>query len=252
MIEHNDIGDLPWSGIAIGWGWGLYDPGSFPGIPGAVSGQWGTYDTPTTSLGNEIVNNRIQDYVQELWDGGAIYSNGQQGTSLEDGELIAGNVASGKRPEAGSNTFYTDGGSRYVTLFENVSYDNPVGVTDLGPCGLPSSLALCWVRLPYGSDSGGCRPYGDLHFQSNYFLDPIFYDFVCPYPPYPVDVTRTDDQVISGPWDVPERILREAGRQWSGRRFDPRAQLADTGPSSSSAGGRERISEPGRKRLASR
>ena len=52
------------------------------------------------------------------------------------------------------NTFYTDGGSRYVTLFENVSFDNPQGVTDFGPCGLPSELPLCAIGL--SSAAGQC------------------------------------------------------------------------------------------------
>ena len=225
LVSHNDIFDVPWSGIAIGWGWGLLDPGSFPGLPNARSGQWGTYDTPTTSRGNRILNNRIHGFLGELWDGGAIYSQGQQGVSADDGELIAGNVASGKRPRAGGNTFYTDGGSRYVTLFENVSFDNPPGVTDFGPCGLPSelplclvgasdgcsSLPLCWLVVPYGSDSGGCIPYGDLRYVSNYWLSATFFG-ICSTQ-YPIDVTYVDNHVIAGIADVPERILRAAGRQ---------------------------------------
>ena len=227
LVSHNDIFDVPWSGIAIGWGWGLLDPGSFPGLPNATSGQWGTYNTPTTSRGNRILNNRIHGFLGELWDGGAIYTQGQQGVSADDGELIAGNVASGKRPGAGGNTFYTDGGSRYVALFENVSFDNPPGVTDFGPCGLPSelplciiglsdgggcsSLPLCWLVIPYGSDSGGCIPYGDLRYVSNYWLSGKFFG-ICSRQ-YPIDVTYLDNHVITGPSDVPERILRAAGRQ---------------------------------------
>jgi len=225
LVSHNDIFDVPWSGIAIGWGWGLLDPGSFPGLPNARSGQWGTYETPTTSRGNRILNNRIHAFLTELWDGGAIYTQGQQGASADDGELIAGNVASGKRPAAGGNTFYTDGGSRYVTLFENVSFDDPPGVTDFGPCGLPSelplclvgaseacsSLPLCWLVVPYGSDSGGCIPYGDLRYVSNYWLSAKFFG-ICSAQ-YPIDVTYVDNHVITGISDVPERILRAAGRQ---------------------------------------
>ena len=41
LIKWNTIVDVPWSGIAMGWGWGLLDPGSFPGVPGAESGEWG-------------------------------------------------------------------------------------------------------------------------------------------------------------------------------------------------------------------
>src|SRR5947209_8015727 len=58
-VEHNDIRNVPWSGIAIGWGWGLLDPTGFLGLPAAVPGQWGSYRKPTTSAGNELVDNRI-------------------------------------------------------------------------------------------------------------------------------------------------------------------------------------------------
>jgi hypothetical protein len=212
LVEHNEIYDVPWAGIAIGWGWGLLDPGSFPGLPNAYSGQWGTWDTPTASRGNVIVHNRIHGFLNVLWDGGAIYTQGRQGVGDDDAELIGWNVASGKRPAAGGNTFYTDGGSRYVKLVENVSYDNPVGLTDFGPCGLPSSLSLCWLKLPYGGDMGGCVPYGDLKFVGNYWVSPWFYD-PCPYEAYPIDVTFQDNHTISGPADVPAAILEAAGRQ---------------------------------------
>jgi hypothetical protein len=210
-VEHNDIRDVPWSGIAIGWGWGLLDPGGFPGVPGAVQGQWGTYRTPTTSAGNQILENRIRGFLEVLWDGGAIYTLGQQGPSARHGELIAGNVASGKRPQAGGNTFYTDGGSRYVTLERNVSLGNTPGVTDFGPCGLSDSLPLCGARMPYGSDRGGCRPYGEINYRQNYWQFPAPFFSVCPYPPYPVRIVDVGNRVISGPSDVPRSLLDAAG-----------------------------------------
>jgi len=219
VVEHNDIEDVPWAGIAIGWGWGLRDPGtkdepgSFPGVPGATAGQWGSYATPSASRGNRIVHNRIRRFLMELWDGGAIYSLGQQGESYEDGELIAWNVASDKRPLAGGNIFYTDGGSRYVMLIQNVSYDNPVGVVDFGPCGLPTSLGYCGLNgIPYGSDSGGCIPHGDLTFLGNYWTDFIFFD-PCPYKDYPQRVLFVGNTIISSKAEVPQWILDAAGRQ---------------------------------------
>jgi hypothetical protein len=110
LISHNTIVDVPWSGIAVGWGWGLLDPGMFPGLPSAVRGEWGTFNTPTPNSGNKILYNLIQGFLQVVWDGGAIYTTGQQGTSMSDSLLIEGNVASGKRPAGGGNIFYTDSG----------------------------------------------------------------------------------------------------------------------------------------------
>jgi hypothetical protein len=198
--------------------------------------MWGQYTTPSTSRGNRIIHNRIKNFLGELWDGGAIYTQGAQGTSMWDGELIAGNVASGKRPAAGGNTFYTDGGSRYVTLFENASYDNVQGAIDFGPCGLPSalpgcalgetspsaaadrcsSLSLCWLVFPYGGDSGGCVPHGDLLFVANYWFYEKF-ETICPTN-LTVNVNYVDNHFILGVFEVPTRILKMAGRQG---RFRP-------------------------------
>lgn len=220
-VAHNDISDVPWAGIAVGWGWGLLDPGWFEGAPNADQmspeqrARWGVWDTPTTSRGNRIVANRIHRFLMRLWDGGAIYTLGRQGDSLADGELLARNVAYDKRPAAGGNVFYTDGGSRYVTLRENVSLDNPPGTADFGPC-LPSGTdlaPLCELtgKLAYGSDRGGCRPYGDLAFVDNYLSHPDFYLQACPYPPYPVDVTEEGTRQIGGRDDVPQALLDAAG-----------------------------------------
>jgi hypothetical protein len=220
-VAHNDISGVPWAGIAIGWGWGLVDPGRFPGAPGADQmseaqrERWGVWDTPTTSRGNRIVANRIHRFLMRLWDGGAIYSLGRQGNSPDDGELIARNVAFAKRPAAGGNVFYTDGGSRYVTLRANVSVDNPPGTVDFGPClARGTDLApLCQATgvLPYGSDRGGCRPYGDIAFEGNFFSDPPYYLEACPFAPYPVNVTEEGTHAVTGTGDVPQRILAAAG-----------------------------------------
>jgi hypothetical protein len=220
VVVHNDISNTPWSGIAIGWGWGLLDPGSFLGLPGATAGKWGRYSKLTSSRGNLIADNRIHSFAQVLWDGGAIYTVGRQGSDLAHGELISGNVAFGKRPAAGANVIYTDGGSRYVTVRGNALIDNPPGVTDFGPCGLTDSLSLCALRIPYGSDRGGCRPYGDLSYRDNYWQhpSPFFYFLACKYMPYPVRVTDAGNHVVTGAAQVPRSILDAAGLQPEYRR----------------------------------
>jgi hypothetical protein len=120
-----------------------------------------------------------------------------------------------------------------VTLFQNASYGNPVGETDFGPCGLPaalpacqytpgsppddrcSSIAVCWFRLPYGNETGGCVPHGDLAFVGNYWRDGIF-STIC-------QLDRTDwasfryadNIVIDGTTanGIPLWLLRQAGRR---------------------------------------
>lgn len=221
-ISHNTIVDVPWSGIAMGWGWGLLDPGGFPGVVGARNSEWGIHTTPTPNRDNKIIKNRIHGFLNLLWDGGAVYTTGWQGTSFANALLIEGNVASGKRPKGGGNTFYTDGGSRYVKLQNNVSFNNPQGVTDFGPppkegdplpySAIPSDLN----GIPYGSDRGGCRTYGDIKYIGNYWKNFEFFN-ICPFSEhgvsYPINLISKHNQDIMGKADVPKSLLHAAGVQ---------------------------------------
>jgi len=253
-IVNNTIADTAWAGIAVGWGWGLLDPGGFPGVPDANRGQWGLYRTPTVNRDCVIRDNVITGFLGTSWDGGAVYTTGFQGPSAAHGLLIEGNVASGKTQFpthiAGGNTFYNDGGSRYITVRGNVSYDNPIGTMWLGPPPQPGDpLPYLWEpslmnSLPYGSDVGGCRTYGDIRYVGNYwFQDPYwqeiplcnvayllsplfgfapysqqgFYD-VCPYTDgqgvsYPTDLIFKDNHIMPGTARAPKDILAGAGVQ---------------------------------------
>ena len=221
-IQHNTLSNMPWSAISIGWGWGLFDLGGFPGLPHAAPGDWGAHTSPTVASRNRIVSNRFTAFLEKLWDGGAIYTNGAQGTSMEDGLLIQLNVAQSKRPAAGSNIYYTDGGSRFVTLDRNVSLDNPVGTVDLGPCltgsSFPGGLCLATGLVPYGADMGGCLPVGDMVYVGNYFFNTVdfFGPQLCqnPYiPPAPVNMSFSGNVPVRSANDVPAWILQQAGRQ---------------------------------------
>jgi len=239
-IINNTITHTSWSGIAMGWGWGLLDPfegSTYPGAPNALPGQWGTFTTLTANRENRVMNNRIEHFIEVVWDGGAVYTLGRQGPDLANGMLIEGNVASNKRPSGGGNIFYTDGGSRYITLRENVSFDNPRGYVDFGRCALndiiPPDVALpnatqntlCAVTdaaylasllglYYYGSDTGGCRTFGDILYTGNYFNDYQFYD-VCPFEfngvKYPTSMQYSMNYFISNESQVPAPIIGGAG-----------------------------------------
>lgn len=228
-IEGNFIQSVPWSGIAVGWGWGLLDDPFFPGLQGATPDMWGTFTTPTVMEGNQIVGNTITEFVQVVWDGGAIYTTGSQGTSPGNGTLIADNYAYNKRPDGGSNVFYTDGGSRFVTLDGNVSFGNEQGVLDLGPAFKltdplnvhnPLAALVLGNGLPYGSDIGGCVTYGDIIYFANRWqnlwdstpfafnpsdwpFNPLYYD-ICQYIDpttniqYPIDLQFVLNTIIRG------------------------------------------------------
>ena len=99
-----------------------------------------------------------------------------------------------------------------------MSLNNPQGTVDFGPCLKDSSFAtLCIFTgiVPYGADMGGCVPYGDLLFETNYLRDQLtFYD-ICEntnVPDYPVGMSFINNVKVSSSSEVPAEILNAAGR----------------------------------------
>ncbi|HYZ57450.1 MAG TPA: discoidin domain-containing protein [Streptosporangiaceae bacterium] len=156
IIEHNQVNNVPYSGISSNWGWGR---------------------TPTETSGNKILDNLIFDYMQQRSDGGGIYVLGQEGDSLANGLVISGNVV--RYAAGGGHAIYTDGGSQYVTMTDNAAYGNntpsmggcneqdgtPYGdfsftgnyfedLTPDWPCGNPSDATISG-NTQVGSDGSG-------------------------------------------------------------------------------------------------
>jgi hypothetical protein len=104
VIEHNQVNDVPYSGISSNWGWG---------------------HDPTESAGNKILNNLVFDALQLHGDGGGIYVLGIEGSSLAGGLQISGNVVRDVNNGNGK-AIYTDGGSDYITMTDNAVYDNDI------------------------------------------------------------------------------------------------------------------------------
>lgn len=92
-ICHNDIREVPYSGITVGWGWG--EEVNFGHI--------------------DISYNHIQDYMCALEDGGAIYTLGDLYESRISNNYMTKNRARKKR-----NIIYTDSGSAYALIENNV------------------------------------------------------------------------------------------------------------------------------------
>ncbi|GGE02521.1 S-layer homology domain-containing protein [Paenibacillus nasutitermitis] len=101
-IANNTLFDLPYSGISIGWGWGSVDR---------------DLNNPSTSKDNKVLNNHVHHFMQEMNDGGGIYSLGAQRDML-----IKGNVVHHQRNDFGA--YYLDDGSRYVTMEDNIAFSN--------------------------------------------------------------------------------------------------------------------------------
>lgn len=119
-ILHNDIEDVPYDAIDIGFGWGIQDPGGNPSYKFRIhTYDWKQnpiYQTPTTHRDVIVANNRIRGAKFFFHDGGAIYN-----LSASPGTLITENYISENHSMIG---IYLDEGSRYITVRRNVIQDS--------------------------------------------------------------------------------------------------------------------------------
>lgn len=99
MIVHNEVHDLPYTGISLGWQW-----------------NW----EPTPAQNNRIEYNHIYRVMQILSDGGGIYTLGRQ-----PGTVLRGNFIHSIPPNAGraeSNGMFLDEGTCEFLIEENTIY----------------------------------------------------------------------------------------------------------------------------------
>jgi hypothetical protein len=99
QIIHNEISNVPYTGISVGWG-------------------WSSNTNSTTSHDNHVTNNLITDVLQRARDGGGIYTLGQQ-----PGTTIEANVI--RRVKGDQACLYPDEGSAFITLKNNVCDSAP-------------------------------------------------------------------------------------------------------------------------------
>ena len=105
-IDHNQLDNLPYAAISIGWG------GWLDKIQQAGQKNY--------SNRNTIADNLIHDLMLVLADGGGIYTQGRTGKSLADGERVAGNVIYNQY--SSGHGIYTDNGSSMITIDGNVMF----------------------------------------------------------------------------------------------------------------------------------
>lgn len=119
VILHNDISDVPYDAIDIGFGWGIQDPGGNPNYLFRLhTYDWKQnpiYQTPTTHRDVVVANNRIHRAKSYFHDGGAIYN-----LSAGPGTLITENYIYDNHSMIG---LYLDEGSRWITVRRNVVQD---------------------------------------------------------------------------------------------------------------------------------
>jgi hypothetical protein len=115
-IAHNQVDNLPYDGIDIGWGWGMNDPGGSQDYANRGTYNYQPiYTTPTTLMDNTVASNLIYDTKNVMHDGGSIYNlSANPGTVIEDNYMYNNNH---------TVALYLDEGSRYVTEENNVVQD---------------------------------------------------------------------------------------------------------------------------------
>ncbi len=115
IVEHNELLDLPYTGISVGWGW----------------------DDVDSALRNNVVRyNNIQQVLKLLADGGGIYT-----LSRQPGTLIAENyvhdiVRTSVHGSYEINGIFLDEGSNLITVRDNVltnTGDGPIRQNAAGP-----------------------------------------------------------------------------------------------------------------------
>lgn len=106
-IENNELADMPYTGISVGWGWTL---------------------EPTPLKNNVIKRNRIHHVMTTLADGAGIYTLSRQpGTQIAENYIH--NIT--RSPSAGDHivsAIYLDEGSSQMQLANNLLENVPIGI----------------------------------------------------------------------------------------------------------------------------
>ncbi|MFL6078154.1 MAG: RICIN domain-containing protein [Mycobacteriales bacterium] len=112
-IAHNEVYNMPYSGISDGYGWGANDAGGSNDYANrGLYNYQPRYTTATTASHNQIVGNYVHDIMQQMNDGGCVYT-----LSANPGAVISGNYCLRTNGYFG---LYFDEGSRYFTASGNV------------------------------------------------------------------------------------------------------------------------------------
>ncbi|MBP2479652.1 hypothetical protein JOF53_008524 [Crossiella equi] len=119
LIEHNEVSNLAYDGIDIGWGWGANDPGGSQDYRNrGLYEHQPVYTTPTTLRETVVRYNVVHGTKKSLHDGGALYN-----LSANPGGSIDHNLVYDNRSTVG---LYLDEGSRSVSVAQNVVIDSGV------------------------------------------------------------------------------------------------------------------------------
>ncbi len=112
-ITHNEVYNMPYSGISDGYGWGANDAGGSNDYANrGLYNYQPRYTTATTASNNQITGNYVHDIMQQMNDGGCVYT-----LSANPSAVISGNYCLRTNGYFG---LYFDEGSRYYAATGNV------------------------------------------------------------------------------------------------------------------------------------
>jgi hypothetical protein len=119
VITHNDVANLTYDGIDVGWGWGANDAGGSQDYRNrGLYNYQPVYTTPTTLRDTVVSYNRVHATKRLMHDGGSIYNlSANPGASIDHNYIYDNNRTVG---------LYLDEGSRYVSVSNNVIQDSGV------------------------------------------------------------------------------------------------------------------------------
>jgi hypothetical protein len=194
VIAHNQLDNLPYTGISMGWG-------------------WGAMVTEKSAWRNQIFSNLIFDGLQTLADGACIYDLGAQSDLI-----VRGNVCHDMDNFAGA--LYADMGSQNILYVNNVIWSSSHA--------LPTNSSLDYTDVFFHEYMGPIRmQYSFMdravinHPTPSYFPDAPSPAFQSPYP-QPSGATLLYDSTT-----LPASIISTAGLEPAYRYLLP-AGIAPT------------------------
>ncbi|HVK22147.1 MAG TPA: discoidin domain-containing protein [Actinokineospora sp.] len=114
-LLHNEVSDVPYTGVSLGWGWGYHDEGGLGDGTAAGPNTSATVTTPTIAKNNQIIGNHVHHFMSAGHDGGAVYTLGAQPNSVERDNYYAQSSDWGT-----ANGIYLDNGTQGYTVSSNV------------------------------------------------------------------------------------------------------------------------------------
>jgi len=96
-ITHNEIEHASYTGISLGWGWGVYEPGRETCHYLKNAEPPPKYIKPTICMRNSVSYNHIHNVMEKLHDGAGIYTLGLQNGSMIKGNYVHDNCFSGEK-----------------------------------------------------------------------------------------------------------------------------------------------------------